>query len=255
MKTKHKILALSIAMVISGTAYADYEEGWNDGITKCQNDPTSCGITTSCSHVDTHASLSLNDGVLTIPAVEVSDLFGGITTYRAEMFLVPGEELVFSVTKAEPIQSEVSPSSSDRYTDNDDGTVTDNRSGLIWLKDANCFGKQDWDTAMQNAANLVMGQCSLSDGSTSGMWRLPSIEEWEAMVDKNYKQPILSNSAGTDKWIENDAFLSVQLDFYWSSTPFTGSTSRAWSVHLNHSRVSYDVKTVTHYVWPVRDGH
>ena len=27
-----------------------------------------------------------------------------------------------------------------RFTDNLDGTVTDNQTGLIWLKDANCFG-------------------------------------------------------------------------------------------------------------------
>jgi len=27
-----------------------------------------------------------------------------------------------------------------RFTDNEDGTVTDNLTGLIWLKDANCFG-------------------------------------------------------------------------------------------------------------------
>ena len=27
-----------------------------------------------------------------------------------------------------------------RFTDNSDGTVTDNLTGLIWLKNANCFG-------------------------------------------------------------------------------------------------------------------
>ena len=27
-----------------------------------------------------------------------------------------------------------------RFTDNGDGTVTDNLTGLIWLKNANCFG-------------------------------------------------------------------------------------------------------------------
>ena len=29
-----------------------------------------------------------------------------------------------------------------RFTDNGSGTVTDNLTGLIWLKDANCFGSQ-----------------------------------------------------------------------------------------------------------------
>ena len=29
-----------------------------------------------------------------------------------------------------------------RFTDNGNGTVTDNLTGLIWLKNANCFGKE-----------------------------------------------------------------------------------------------------------------
>lgn len=35
-----------------------------------------------------------------------------------------------------------SASSVPRFTDNADGTVTDNQAGLIWLKDADCFGTQ-----------------------------------------------------------------------------------------------------------------
>jgi len=30
-----------------------------------------------------------------------------------------------------------------RFTDNEDGTVTDNLTGLIWLKNANCFGAKN----------------------------------------------------------------------------------------------------------------
>jgi hypothetical protein len=86
-----------------------YEDGLEEGIAKCQNDPASCGITVppesgNCPRVDTHASFSPSDGVLIIPAVDVPDIFGGVRTYRAEMSLNPGEGLVFSVTTAEPIQ-------------------------------------------------------------------------------------------------------------------------------------------------------
>jgi hypothetical protein len=31
-----------------------------------------------------------------------------------------------------------------RFTDNGDGTITDNLTGLIWLKNANCFGLRNW---------------------------------------------------------------------------------------------------------------
>jgi hypothetical protein len=147
-----------------------------------------------------------------------------------------------------------------RYTDNGNGTVTDNRSGLIWLKNANCFGRQDWKTAMQSAANLASGQCGLRDGSRRGMWRLPSKEEWEAMIDKKYvdrenrNPPALSNAAGTGTWKEGDAFSGVQASYYWSSTTYAYYTPYVWYVSLNYGPVYTGVKNYTYYVWPVRGG-
>jgi len=161
-------------------------------------------------------------------------------------------------TSPQPVPS----MSHDRYIDNGDGTVTDNRTGLIWLKNANCFGRQDWKKAMQSAANLASEQCGLSDGSKRGMWRLPSKEEWEAMIDKeyvdreNYSQPTLSNTASTDPWKKGDAFLGVQTrSGYWSSTTYVNGPSSAWNVYLNGGFVRTNVKTFTSYVWPVRSRH
>jgi hypothetical protein len=139
-----------------------------------------------------------------------------------------------------------------RYIDNGDGTVTDNKTGLIWLKNANCFGKQNWKTAMQSAAKLAHGQCGLSDGSKAGDWRLPTKEEWEAMMDDRYEFS-LSNAAGTGQWEEGDAFLGVQW-WYWSST--THDTSSAWHVGISFGRVvSYVLQTYKGGVWAVRGGH
>jgi len=142
-----------------------------------------------------------------------------------------------------------------RYTDNGDGTVTDNRTGLIWLKNANCFNRQNWKTAMQSADNLADGQCGLRDGSKSGDWRLPTLDEWEAMVDKKYKSPALYNVAGTSQWKNGDAFWGVQTDSYWSSTTDAVGTNDAWYVYLFDGDVDYYNKTSTYYVWPVRGGH
>ena len=149
---------------------------------------------------------------------------------------------------------------SSRYIDNGDGTVTDNKTGLIWLKNANCFGGQNWETAMQSAAKLADGQCGLSDGSKTGDWRLPTKEEWEAMVDEkyvdreNYSQPALSNAAGTGPWKEGDAFSGVQSSIYWSSTTYANSAVFAWGVGLFSGYVSGTGKASTYYVWPVRGG-
>jgi serine/threonine protein kinase len=150
------------------------------------------------------------------------------------------------------LEKRLSTLSSYRYVDNGDGTVTDNRSGLIWLKNANCFGKQDWHEAEKLVAKLAHGQCGLRDGSKSGMWRLPTKDEWEAMIDEEYSFPTLSNAAGTGKWKEEDAFSGVESSYYWSSTSYAPNASFAWFVNLGSGNVYVGLKSTTRYVWPVR---
>src|SRR5258705_6735407 len=56
------------------------------------------------------------------------------------------------------------------------GTVKDMQTGLIWLKNANCFGLTSWANANIKAGALANGQCGLADGSKVGDWRLPTLE-------------------------------------------------------------------------------
>jgi hypothetical protein len=65
---------------------------------------------------------------------------------------------------------------SPRLTDNGNGTVTDNLTGLTWLKNANCFGPSSWFDAVAFCKALKNGQCGLADGSNPGDWRLPNIK-------------------------------------------------------------------------------
>jgi len=142
-----------------------------------------------------------------------------------------------------------------RYIDNGDGTVTDNKTGLIWLKNINCFDNwQDWKTAIQSAVNLADRQCGLNDGSKPGDWRLPTKEEWEAMVDKKYLFPSLSDTVGTGQWKEGDAFSGVEPSSYWSSTPCANSVNSVWHVDLHTGKTHTTTKISNLYVWPVRDG-
>ena len=99
-----------------------------------------------------------------------------------------------------------------RFTDNNNGTVTDNLTGLIWLKNANCAGAmENWNTAIDYAAALydgctscfgTGGDCGLSDGSSAGDWRLPNRNEVLSLINIAYFNPALSNAAGTKPWIE-----------------------------------------------------
>jgi len=142
-----------------------------------------------------------------------------------------------------------------RFTKNNDGTVTDNLTGLIWLENANCFSTRTWAQALTDAANLQNGSCGLSDGSAAGEWRLPSKKELKSLVSSQYDSPALSNTAGTSQWSTGDPFTGVQSFNYWSSTTYAGNTPNAWYVVLNVGIVSTLPKTnPSFYVWPVRGG-
>jgi hypothetical protein len=139
-----------------------------------------------------------------------------------------------------------------RYHNYNNGTIHDLKTGLLWLQNANCFGKRKWHEAMQLAANLRSGQCGLRDGSTAGMWRLPTIEEFRTILDMRYQGPALSNNYETAQWKEGNPFSSVQTHGYWSSTEHAGNGGHAWFVYLSLGRVGAFGKASTYYVWPVR---
>jgi hypothetical protein len=143
-----------------------------------------------------------------------------------------------------------------RFTDNGDGTVTDNLTGLIWLKNANCFGQRTFDQAITDCNLLNNGQCSLTDDSSPENWRLPNRNELLSLLDMRFWEPALPNSAGTGQWTHGDPFINLITDsFYWSSTTYASLTSSAWYVHMYTGLVDSDIKIFPHYVWCVRGGH
>jgi len=109
-----------------------------------------------------------------------------------------------------------------RFTDHLDGTVTDNLSGLTWLKNADCpdiqaYGGDDWATALSSVNALRSGQCGLSDSSKAGDWRLPNVNELESLVDLSQANPSLP--AG-------HPFSNVTPPGYWTSTPLVAAPAR-----------------------------
>jgi hypothetical protein len=142
-----------------------------------------------------------------------------------------------------------------RYEDNGDGTVSDCRTGLIWLKDANCAGTKNWADASVFVSALVHGACGLTDGSAAGDWRLPTRTEWMAMVayaKSRYSNPALTNAAGTAQWADGDPFLNVQSSVYFSSS--SDSSNGVWGVLMDVGYVTGVGKIGLSYVWPVRAG-
>jgi hypothetical protein len=143
------------------------------------------------------------------------------------------------------------------FTKNNDGTVTDNRTCLIWLQDASCVGQQVWtdvDTSAKVVALIDAASCD-NYTATFNDWRLPTVQELGSLVHYGYSSPALSNTTGDAKWTaDRDAFSGVQSDHYWSSSINAGYTADAWYVRLDNSRVNSNDKSNTYYVWPVRGG-
>ena len=146
-----------------------------------------------------------------------------------------------------------------RFTDNGDGTVTDNLTGLIWLKNANCDGAKTWANALTWANGLYDGcgscggtnnDCDLSDGSSAGDWRLPNVRELFSLIDFSQDNPALPNGHAFDN------VQGGQGDFYWSSTTHSWNTNLAWYLSMRLGDVVGRSKIFgfTHFVWPVRGG-
>jgi hypothetical protein len=142
-----------------------------------------------------------------------------------------------------------------RFTDNGDGTVTDNLTGLIWGKNANLAGEMNWFDAIDYANNLILGgegcdpelecggcgQPACAQGCNDD-WRLPNRAEVESLFDFSNSDPALPS---------NHPFINM-TNYIWSSTTYAGSTGLGWIVHPNGYWCSYG-KTRTYFVLPVRD--
>jgi Protein of unknown function (DUF1566)/Carboxypeptidase regulatory-like domain len=138
-----------------------------------------------------------------------------------------------------------------RFVDNQDGTVTDNLTGLIWLENAGCFSPTTWSTAVAEVNQLASGACGLSDGSSAGQWRLPNLNELESLVDVSTANPALS--AG-------NPFTNVSNAIYWSSTSYFGGEAgspNAWAIRFSDGRYMNDFTSnvkasANNAVWAVK---
>jgi hypothetical protein len=144
-----------------------------------------------------------------------------------------------------------------RFKDNGNGTVTDNLTGLIWMKHANAFGTQTWADALAAANGLKSGDAGtgLTDGSNAGDWRLPNVRELESLIDYAFYSPALPNTLGTVQWTEGHPFQDVQSYTYWSSTTNATYTTDAWTVDFYDGSAYSPGKSITYNsVWCVRGG-
>jgi hypothetical protein len=137
---------------------------------------------------------------------------------------------------------------SPRFTDNRDGTVTDNLTGLMWLKDGGCLNKK-WDDALLSIADLNANpglyNCLEYSASYSD-WRLPNIRELKSLVDYG--------TSDISAQLNDEGFLNIVSSRYWASTTYLNKGSYRWAVNMKKGDMSYSGKKSKYRVLPVRSG-
>jgi hypothetical protein len=193
---------------------------------------------------------TLSDGVSTIDVAianctPVSQGGGVLKTGQTTCYDSLGSVITCTGTGQDGEFQAGTPVPSPRFTDNGDGTITDNLTGLTWLKDAGCLGRQDWASALAAANALADGNlaCALTDGSVAGDWRLPNRNEIASLLN-----------LGTNPASTGLPFMNFVDSFYWSSTTRASETPDAWIVDFGGGTVTDSGKQNMHFVTAVRRG-
>ena len=137
-----------------------------------------------------------------------------------------------------------------RFTDHNNGTVTDNLTGLVWMKNANDeggggFGSLSWEDACAACNALKHGDYGLADNSVAGDWRLPNVRELQSLVDYGAVFPA---------WPAGHPFAGAAGYYFWSSTTHPTATHLANAVHFGDGALGPNYKSYAYKVWCVRNG-
>jgi hypothetical protein len=131
------------------------------------------------------------------------------------------------------------------FMDNDNGTVSDTSTGLIWQQDTARDGQGNYDPMTWEEA-LAYCESRTLGGHTD--WRLPTIKELLSLVDYTRYNPAMINTT---------YFLNTVSSYYWSSTTYAKCTYYAWGVDFSDGHVlnsGSKCEDYHYYVRAVRGG-
>lgn len=140
------------------------------------------------------------------------------------------------------------------FAENKSDVFVDEKTGLMWLKNANYAGKgMTWDDAAEYCKNLNVA--GYDD------WRLPTEREYYTLIDG-------MEEGEQQKGLAKKGFKNVQR-FYWTSDELSAESGIVFVVDQQSATIksssadgnSHDLeggeavcltKTINYYVWPVR---
>lgn len=133
---------------------------------------------------------------------------GSVTNLHASRLPDTGQTQKYTNTFGEDADYSINPPS---FTDNGDGTVTDNVTELVWQQVDG--GEMTWENALAYAKKLNL--------AGHADWRLPTSQELFSIVDHSALNPAL----------DTRVFPPSGAEYWWSSTPRADDPSRVWVVN------------------------
>ncbi len=159
-----------------------------------------------------------------------------------------------------------------RYHDNGNGTITDRKTNLTWMRcslgqqwtGSTCAGVAmdiNWNDALKTA--MSFSYAGHSD------WRVPTVDELDTLVQcpagrKPSARPngeyvtdtngFCNGSEYNNPKINIIAFPNTPSRVFWSSSPYANNSDYAWYVYFNYGCVNHYLKNDHGHVRLVRAG-
>ena len=152
-----------------------------------------------------------------------------------------------SVSAQDCVRTMLATTPDSSFVDNEDGTVTDVVTGLMWMQ---CSVGQTWvDGACTGDASELNWQEALvfahgyQFANKTG-WRVPNIKELATITERSCVRPASNETL----------FPNSRNDDYWTSSPSVTDTDRAWVISFDNSSNSLKDKSLFVFTRLVRNA-
>lgn len=277
---KNLLVGMLLCMVgLVGLLSAGRVEAAPGGIPTCTQQLNTCTANlNTCTTVTNRCTTSLNSCTSSLSATQgnlatcntsLTTCNGSLTTCQADLTACEADLVVF------PGDGVTGPALS--YTDNGNGTFTDNNTKLVWEKKDTAAGVHDvgniypWSSTgtaadgslfttflatlnnkcdgNETTACTTNAQCTGIGNGLCGHaghrdWRIPNVKELQSIVDYSTFGPAVNAALPG----------STAASFYWSSTSFANGPGFAWDVFFNGGDVSINDKSFNAHARAVRGG-
>ena len=145
------------------------------------------------------------------------------------------------------------------YTDNGDGTITDNQTGLTWEKKSRDSSIHDWGNVYTwtDAVGVFIAGLNTANFAGHNDWRLPNRFELDSLFDLGTQNPSVAPALDTScvaSCMVTSCSCTASTSTYWSSTTMLPFPNQAWVVFFMSGGDNFDLKTNSNLVRAVRGG-